>query len=806
MASAPDRPYPTGHLTAPADTAPASARSSSPTAWLVDAVARGEAGRALPPVVRDGPEGTIAVARRLSGAADARQVAGLLARPRFRPLAEALAALAVWCAGPAGESAAALAPGVLAASNTELFGPLVLEGLTACALRPADEARRLLALRKAQWQAALTLFLTRLHRDTSATCWPAEPRFRGAVTSLRAHGDETHNGGHRVLRVGFAGGGAVAYKPRPASGEVLFLAGGDAEASVFALLNSLPSASGEVWLPTLRCWRGTGADRDAYSWQEWVEPPPEPGVLRRSGRWKLTGTVLDSAAAPAFWHRAGSLAAAAAAFGMSDLIGENVLVGALPAHPGPALYPVDLEVFLTGLTGLYDTGLVHDPEAGGTHHVGLERTARWCAPDGPRLHWRERADGSLALERRSRPLARTATRSVVGDTRGRTGYGPYLPAMLRGMFDAWTLMCRSRERLAGFLAERLPDHRVRVVARDSAEYGLHPDELAGSPGFAPAEREQMARGDVPYFFRSAAGGELLAVRPPGDAPGTSFGPTGAGPCAQPWWPPAADVSAGARLTLAGLGPALRDAVRYVHGDCPHDVHDRAAGVRLRVRGPRHGQACFDWPQTGRRITFTWDAARIRLRVDALTDPWPPGPSEPAEEVRAWLLALERVDAPLRERWAATGMRDASLQRRLDRLTRAGMRRLRVAVAERGWPDIAAVGPRAAGAAARLLQHATGEPDFRKHCLELMRSAAREGGAPWDEVARLTDTLRLAEGLAQVYGTKFADVGGVLEPCAIEDADGVDERRAALGLEPLHAYTERVRRRFGMGPQPEEGGS
>ncbi|WP_328459330.1 DUF4135 domain-containing protein [Streptomyces sp. NBC_00448] len=792
-------------MTAPADTAPASARSPSASAWLVDAVARGEAGRALPPVVRDGPEGTAVVVRWLSGAADARQVADLLARPRFRPLAEALAALARWCAEPAGQSDAVLAPGVLAASNTGLFGPLVLEGMTACALRTADEARRLLALRNAQWQAALTLFLARLHRDMSCTGWPAEPRFRGAVTSLWAHGDETHNGGHRVLRVGFAGGGAVAYKPRPASGEALFLAGGDADASLFALLNSLPAASGEVWLPTLRCWRGTGADRAAYCWQEWVDPPPDPGVLRRSGRWKLTGTVLDCAAAPAFWHRAGALAAAAAAFGMSDLIGENVLVGALPAHPGPALYPVDLEVFLTGLTGLYDTGLVHDPEAGGTHHVGLERTARWCAPDGPVLHWRERVDGGLALERRSRPLARTATRSVVGDTRGRTGYGPYLPAMLRGMFDAWTLMCRSRERLAGFLAERLPDHFVRVVARDSAEYDLHRDVPAGSPDFAAAEREQMARGDVPYFFRSAAGGELLVVRPPDDAHGT-FRPADAGPCAQPWWPPAPDVCAGVGLTLAGLGPALRDAVRYVHGDGPHDVHDRAAGVRLRLRGPRHGQVCFDWPQTGRRITFTWDAARIRLRVDALADPWPPGPPEPAEEVRTWLLALERVDAPLRERWAATRMQDASLGRRLDRLTRAGMRRLHAAVAERGWPDTAAVGPRAAGAAARLLQHATGELDFRKQCLELMRAAARKGGAPWEEVARLTDALRLAEGLPQVYGTKFADVGGVLEPCAIEDADGVDDRRAALGLESLHAYTERVRTRFGMGPQPEKGGS
>ena len=42
--------------------------------------------------------------------------------------------------------------------------------------------------------------------------------------TLWANPEETHNGRQRVLRVGFEHGGALAYKPRPADGEIAFLA------------------------------------------------------------------------------------------------------------------------------------------------------------------------------------------------------------------------------------------------------------------------------------------------------------------------------------------------------------------------------------------------------------------------------------------------------------------------------------------------------------------------------------------------------------------------------------------------------
>ncbi|MFJ5229278.1 DUF4135 domain-containing protein [Kitasatospora sp. NPDC088391] len=771
------------------------------TRRLLAEVARGGAGRAFPPVVGPGPEGTLAVERLLGGPADARALADGLADARWAPLRQALERIAEW-SDRVGARAAGVAPGVLGPENAELFGPLLTETLETCLDGPPERAAASADRRTGQYLDFLTLFLERLARDR-----PAGP-VTGPVTGLWANGDETHNGGRRVLRVEYADGTRLAYKPRPATGERLFLA---TEDSVFALLNALPPASGPVRLPTLRVRPGSGPDRDDYSWQEWIGPPPARGVLRAEGRFALRGAVLAPAAAARYWHRAGSLAAAAFAFGIADLIGGNVLIGQRPEDGEPLPFPVDLEAYFADLERLFETGLLHDPAVSTQHHVGLEHTARWCEPDGPPLCWRPRPDGSLRLERRTLSLTRTETRTVVGDTAGRTGYGPHLPSMLRGMFDAWTLICRHRARIADFLGERAADHVLRVIARPTAEYA------GGSEvPFTECELEQLAHGDVPYFFRTADGGPLLAVRtPPG--PGPHPGPR-TGPADAPdWgpdrpWPPVAAVREGRRLDLARLGIALRDAVEHVHGDLgpgrAGGRHDPGRGVRIGWRGPREGEVSFDWPAAGRRITYHWDEARLRLRIDALGADAEPtgGVAEPSvrdvDGVRERLLRLDRIDASLRGPWAAGGFTDTVLEAKLDRLTGTGTAWLRGVVAEHGWPGRALVGAEAAAAAVALLQHRTGDLPFRRACLALVEAAAARGDTPRRDVAYLTDALRRDEGRPQLYGTKFErDAGGGLRPCPIEDPDRVDERRAAVGLGPLADYAALLAEKY---PAPADG--
>lgn len=165
-------------------------------------------------------------------------------------------------------------------------------------------------------------------------------------------------------------------------------------------------------------------------------------------------------------------------------------------------------------------------------------------------------------------------------------------------------------------------------------------------------------------------------------------------------------------------------------------------------------------------------------------------------LRRELLRLDRVDAALRARWVASRFADRAVERDLEQLGRAALVWLYVVVEEHGWPGRALVGPRAASAAVRLVQHAEHDLAFRRRCLRLVRRAAVLGDLPWHHVAYLTDALRVCTGRKQVYGTKFHDRDGVLVPLPIEGAASVDQRRATLGLPPLEVSTRQIRRRFG----------
>ncbi|WP_326769735.1 type 2 lanthipeptide synthetase LanM [Streptomyces sp. NBC_01591] len=771
---------------------------------IVEAIRSGTASGLFPPVLRSTQEGVLAPGRSLEGDSDARLIAQILTQPRFAPLLALLTSLDVWCRGARRRHRSFVAPELLTVGNAELFGPLVAEVFTGCAAAPdtppdpnpnrednGDEEPW--TRRGRQYQDFLDLFLRRLRRDLRSS-WFDDPALCPPLTELRAHGAESHNGGQRVLRLRMAGGGRVAYKPRPTGGEALFLAESvpDAPKSVFGLLNTLPPVSGQVQLPLLRQRSGRGRDRRAYSWQEWIEPPAHWGTLRRSTGLRLAGTRLGRREAPRFWHRAGSLAAACFGFGIADLGEGNLLTGTRPGATAALLYPVDLEIFLLPLRRLHDTGLIADPDGAGHHHPGMENSARWCTVDGPAAYFTAGRGGGLELRTRSAPCARSETRNVVAETNGRTGYGPHLPAFLRGMFDAWTLMCRNQGRLNELIADGAEQRFVRVLPHPTAVYtdALAGELLAGmrdQDAFAPAEREQMRRGDVPYFFRAQADGPLLCMEPPPRIAEFTALP-GPDPAAH-GIPPVLPRST-VRLELAGLGVALRDAVEYVFDDVgPGGFDDPANGTRIRLSSACEGEVAFDWRQAGRRIVYSWDRTTVRLRIE------PFRVTVRNAAISRRLLRLDRVDAALRERWTAGGFTDAGTEERLGKITDTALAWLMDVIREHGWPGRALVGERAAEAACRLVQHARGAPDLLRECLDRMEQAAADGDIPWRHVAFATDAVRLSEGGPQLYGTKFRRGADGLEPCPIERPEAVDERRRQLGMEPLARYAVRIRRRF-----------
>lgn len=145
-----------------------------------------------------------------------------------------------------------------------------------------------------------------------------------------------------------------------------------------------------------------------------------------------------------------------------------------------------------------------------------------------------------------------------------------------------------------------------------------------------------------------------------------------------------------------------------------------------------------------------------------------------------------------------GMRDQLARSLPDRLLpwtglafvdRSHTERMRAIVATHGWPRRSQVGPLAAQAAWLLVQHADHDRTFQQACLRLLQEAVAVGEAEPGHLAYLTDRVRVGAGLPQVYGTQMHNGS---EPWPIEMPEGVDERRAVVGLEPLADYVARFR--------------
>ncbi|HEY8524359.1 MAG TPA: DUF6624 domain-containing protein [Acidimicrobiales bacterium] len=81
-------------------------------------------------------------------------------------------------------------------------------------------------------------------------------------------------------------------------------------------------------------------------------------------------------------------------------------------------------------------------------------------------------------------------------------------------------------------------------------------------------------------------------------------------------------------------------------------------------------------------------------------------------------------------------------------------------------------------------HANQDVDVQERALALVRAAVAAGQASRTELAYLEDRVALNRGRPQRYGTQIGCVDGRAEPAELEDPEGVDERRAAVGLSPL----------------------
>ncbi|HWB11497.1 MAG TPA: DUF6624 domain-containing protein [Pirellulales bacterium] len=168
------------------------------------------------------------------------------------------------------------------------------------------------------------------------------------------------------------------------------------------------------------------------------------------------------------------------------------------------------------------------------------------------------------------------------------------------------------------------------------------------------------------------------------------------------------------------------------------------------------------------------------------DKTPQGNTVKNEKLRQELLDRMEKDQVVRRKLVKRKPDDATVQE-LTKVDRENTAWLQEVIERQGWPGQALVGEDGAHAAWILVQHADLNPTFQKKCLELLTTAVKRNDASRQDLAYLTDRVRVADKQKQVYGTQLRDLNGKLEPHPIDDEEHVDDRRKEAGLPPLAEY-------------------
>ena len=158
------------------------------------------------------------------------------------------------------------------------------------------------------------------------------------------------------------------------------------------------------------------------------------------------------------------------------------------------------------------------------------------------------------------------------------------------------------------------------------------------------------------------------------------------------------------------------------------------------------------------------------------------------ELQAELLRMWAADQAVRGLVMEPGVDEEKVAEAMRAVDADHLPRIKEIIERYGWPTKSMVGEDGAQAVWGLVVHADSDLAFQGRCLELMEAAER------DEVylagiAFLTDRVRVNQGRPQVYGTQLDFRDHDVVPKPIEDEANVDERRAALGLQPLVEHIE-----------------
>lgn len=104
----------------------------------------------------------------------------------------------------------------------------------------------------------------------------------------------------------------------------------------------------------------------------------------------------------------------------------------------------------------------------------------------------------------------------------------------------------------------------------------------------------------------------------------------------------------------------------------------------------------------------------------------------------------------------------------------------------GWPQKFTVGEKGMTAVFLVIQH--GSKALREKYFPLVKASAEKGEITLRAVAMMEDRMLMENGKKQKYGTQLISYNnGPLQLHPIEDEANVNQRRAAMGMEPIEEY-------------------
>ncbi|MDI1364060.1 MAG: hypothetical protein PSX79_04220 [bacterium] len=136
--------------------------------------------------------------------------------------------------------------------------------------------------------------------------------------------------------------------------------------------------------------------------------------------------------------------------------------------------------------------------------------------------------------------------------------------------------------------------------------------------------------------------------------------------------------------------------------------------------------------------------------------------------------------------------------------RVHVERLKEIIAVHGWPKISETSERTAAAAVTLANHAGFDLDFQRRVLGLIEPLAKVREARPEDYARMYDRLATVDRRPQRYGTQGTTCreGKYAIPDDLEAPEGLDARRASVGLQAMAEYLAELDKLYGACIKPQ----